>query len=80
MRREAVLSVLSEHKKEIEKKFGVKRIGIFGSVARDEAEKDSDVDVVVETTEPNLFMMVDLKDELERMLGARVDLIRYWRR
>lgn len=50
------------------------------SVARDEAKKDSDVDVVVETFEPNLFMMVDLKDELERMLGTRVDLIRYWRR
>jgi len=56
------------------------KLGIFGSVARDQASAESDVDVVVETKEPNLFMMVDLKEKLESILGVKVDLIRYWRR
>ena len=37
------------------------------------------MDVVVEMA-PELFEMVSLKDELETILGARVDLVRYWRR
>ena len=79
MRREAALKVLREHKQEFEERYGVTRLGIFGSVARDEATDESDVDVVVEMA-PDLFGRVSLKDELETILGAKVDLVRYWRR
>ena len=79
MRREAALKVLREHKQEFEERYGVTRLGIFGSVARDEAVDSSDVDVVVEMA-PNLFGRVSLKEELETILGAKVDLVRYWRR
>ncbi len=79
MRREAALKVLREHKRGFEERYGVTRIGIFGSVARDEATDDSDVDVVVEMA-PDLFGRVSLKEELETILGAKVDLVRYWRR
>ncbi len=76
MKRETVLSELREHKQELEK-YGVTRVGIFGSVARGEAREGSDVDVVVELKTPDLFLMVDLKEKLESILGAKVDLIRY---
>jgi len=79
MKQEAVLKVLREHKHEFEEQYGVTRLGIFGSVARDEAADNSDVDVVVEMA-PDLFGKVSLKEELERILGAKVDLVRYWRR
>ena len=79
MRRDAALKVLREHKTELEARYGVTRLGIFGSVARDEAADESDVDVVVEMV-PDLFRRVSLKDELEAILGAKVDLVRYWRR
>ena len=79
MRRDAALKVLREHKRELEERYGVTRLGIFGSVARDEATYESDVDVVVEMA-PDLFGRVSLKEKLEAILGTKVDLVRYWRR
>jgi predicted nucleotidyltransferase len=63
----------------LKERYGVTRLGIFGSVARDEAADESDVDVVVEMT-PAMFGRVSLKEELETILGVKVDLVRYWRR
>ena len=77
MRRDAALKLLQEHKQELEERYGVTRLGVFGSVARDEAADKSEVDVVAPMA-PDLFGRVSL--ELETILGARVDLVRYWRR
>ena len=79
MRREIALKLLQEHKREFEERYGVTRLGIFGSVARDEAADESDVDVVVEMA-PDLLGRASLKEELETILGVKVDLVRYWRR
>ncbi len=79
MRREQALQLLREHKREFEERYGITRVGIFGSVARDEAGERSDVDVVVEMP-PDMFARVNLKEDLERILGSKVDLVRYWRR
>jgi hypothetical protein len=78
MQREAVLQTLSNHKQELSAKYGVTRLGIFGSVAREEASSASDVDIVVEMP-PDLFKMVHMKEDLEEILAAPVDLIRYSR-
>ena len=45
--REEITQFLQNHKKEMERRFGVESIGLFGSYARDEAREDSDVDIVV---------------------------------
>jgi len=61
---------------EIRSRFGVKKLAIFGSVARDEAREDSDVDVLVEfegVADFDRFM--DLKFYLEDLLGSPVDLV-----
>ncbi len=76
MQREEILSVLKLKKPHIKEQFGVKRLGIFGSVSRNEAREGSDVDVVVEM-DPDLFRMVHLKDLLEESFQAPVHLIRY---
>jgi predicted nucleotidyltransferase len=75
MQRETVLRTLNAQKQELFTKYGVTHLGIFGSVARDQATETSDVDIVVEMP-PDLFQMVHIKEELERLLGVRVDLIR----
>jgi predicted nucleotidyltransferase len=46
MRQKDALRLLREHKKELEEQYDITRLGIFGSVARDEAVDSSDVDVV----------------------------------
>ena len=56
--------------------FAPKHIGIFGSVARGEANADSDLDILVEFTESySLFDLVDLKDKLSEALHCKIDLI-----
>ena len=75
MKRSEVVEKLSYHSNYFTEKFGVKALFLFGSVARDEGRKDSDVDLYVEFDSPiGLFEFVSLKDELESLLGCQVDL------
>ncbi len=60
------------------KKNGVTRAGIFGSYARGEAKKTSDVDVLVKMkSKVSLFGFVRLKQDLEDTLQKKVDLVEY---
>jgi predicted nucleotidyltransferase len=75
MRRDEALAVLAAHRKELER-LGVTSLAVFGSVARDEARPDSDVDILVELRRPmGLFGFLDIKDYLEQILGRKVDLV-----
>ncbi|MEM6447420.1 MAG: nucleotidyltransferase family protein [Cyanobacteria bacterium J06642_2] len=76
MKREEALAALREQSSVLRAQFGVTRLGIFGSVARDEASEASDLDVVVEMA-PDLFKMVHLKDYLQNTLHIPVDIVRY---
>ncbi|MHC4434943.1 MAG: nucleotidyltransferase family protein [Planctomycetota bacterium] len=76
MNKQAVLTKLSEHAAEIRKCFSVKAISIFGSIVRDEAGDDSDIDVLVTFEHKATFDgFMDLKFYLEELLGRRVDLV-----
>ncbi len=75
MQRDEVLTILAQHQDSL-KHFRVKSLAIFGSVARDEARPDSDVDILVEFEQPVTFdQYMDLKFYLEDHLGTRVDLV-----
>ena len=76
MKRDEALAALKTQREILQTKFGVTRLGIFGSVARDEASELSDLDVVVEMA-PDLFMMVHLKEHLQDTLKVPVDIVRY---
>jgi len=66
---------LKSYKPELREKFKVKRIGVFGSYARGEETKTSDIDILVELSEPIGWEFVDLKEFLEGILGMDVDLV-----
>lgn len=60
------------------KKAGATRSAIFGSVARNQATSESDVDVLVELgTRMGLFGFIGLQNELEDALHKKVDLVEY---
>ncbi|MBI3958135.1 MAG: nucleotidyltransferase domain-containing protein [Chloroflexi bacterium] len=59
--------------------FHLTALGYFGSYARREAHPESDVDIVFETTHPNLWMTSIMKQDLEEWLERPVDLIRLHR-
>ena len=70
------LELLDKNEKELRSKYHVKKIGIFGSVARNEASAASDVDILVEFEQPvDFFEFIDLKEHLEKLLGRGVDLV-----
>lgn len=56
-------------------RFGVKSLGLFGSIARGEASPNSDVDILVEFNAPSFDHYMDLKFYLEERLGRPVDLV-----
>ena len=75
MTRAEAIAVLQKHAPEIHA-LGVRSLGLFGSMARDEATDASDVDLLVEFEGPATFdAYMDLKELLERILVRRVDLV-----
>ena len=58
------------------KDYNVLKIGIFGSFARGENKKDSDLDILVEFKDsPSLLTLIKLENELSEILGIKVDLV-----
>jgi hypothetical protein len=73
--REDVVAILKKEAPFLAEKYGVKRIGLFGSFAREEQSRKSDVDIVVEFGRPIGLKFVELADYLEGLLGRKVDLL-----
>ncbi len=72
-----VLGLLSNQKKSIYKKFGVIDMAVFGSYARNEQKKESDVDIVVKLKQEykTFDNFIELRFFLEEILGKKVDLV-----
>ena len=71
-----ILSFLARNKTEMERRFGVRRIGLYGSYASGTQRDESDVDLVVELREPKFDDLAGLHIFVEQALGCRVDIRR----
>ncbi len=77
MTKQEIIKILSDKKEEWQEKFGIRRMGIFGSFSRNEETEESDLDVYVEFD----IAKIDLKgymsfiEELESLLGRKADVI-----
>jgi hypothetical protein len=70
------IDVIRARRDDFERRFGIRLVGVVGSVARGEERPDSDVDVVYDISgRPTLFDLVDAMYELEEALGRQVELI-----
>lgn len=76
MNREEILDFMRKNKGFLEEKMGVKRIALFGSVARGEMKKGSDIDIIVELKEPKYSLLYNLLIYLEKNINAPIDLVR----
>ena len=71
-----IKEVIEKHKRELKEKYGVKEIGIFGSVVRGEEKEESDVDILVEFEKPiGFFKFLELEEYLSNLIGRKVDLV-----
>ncbi|MFA4904030.1 MAG: nucleotidyltransferase family protein [Desulfobaccales bacterium] len=71
---DAILKIIEENRETL-KRFGVRSLGLFGSVARGEATESSDLDFLVELEKKSFDAYMDLKDYLEELFACDVDLV-----
>ena len=76
--REEILDYLAKYKSEKEKRYHIKRLGIFGSFARGDATEESDIDIVVDFEKPDLLNQVGIMQELREAFGRHVDVVALW--
>ena len=76
MTNKEILETLRKEKSYLQENFGLVSIGLFGSYAKGKETPDSDIDVLVELTEPRFNFLAGLQIHLERKLGKPVELIR----
>lgn len=73
MSQQEILTFIAEHKIELAERFGVQRIGLFGSYARNSQTANSDIDLLV-SMPSNFDLYYDLKEYLESAFQTSVDL------
>ena len=77
MTKNEIINALKQYKNENRKKYRIVKIGIFGSVARDQVNEQSDIDIVVVLEKQDLFCIIGIKQELEQRLFHPVDIVSY---
>jgi len=70
-----ILKTLRSHLPELQKKYPIGRLGVFGSYARGEATEKSDIDIAVEITGPMGLNFVAMANEIEDLLGKKTDVV-----
>ena len=77
-RRQQVIELLSRHLPEWRKLYGIQDLSLFGSLARNEASPESDVDLCVTLDPTNPLSLVHFRQAVEQKLGLRVDVVTRW--
>ncbi|MBW1699568.1 MAG: nucleotidyltransferase domain-containing protein [Deltaproteobacteria bacterium] len=77
MNRDEIISLLRRFKEMNRDKYNIIRIGLFGSVARENMGGKSDIDIVVQLKTQDLFDLIGIKLDLEEELHQRVDIVSY---
>ena len=76
MGKQEIINIIRETKPELTVRYGVERLGLFGSYVRGQQRKRSDIDILVSfSREIDLFDFVDLREFLEGRLNGKVDLV-----
>ena len=77
MKSAEILLSLQKYKQKSGKKYGILKLGIFGSVARGTMNEYSDIDIIVNLQKQDLFNLIGIKQELEDYFQVKVDIVSY---
>ncbi len=75
MTQKEILEYLSKNKEQFKKRYSVRKIGIFGSYARNEATPKSDIDIVVDLENATMFGLAAIKNDIEDYFKTEVDIV-----
>ena len=76
MDRDQILTTIRQEKPYLQKEFGLLSIGLFGSYAKGQEHPGSDIDLLVELSEPSFDFLAGLQIYLEERLGQPIEIIR----
>jgi len=77
MNSDEILLLLHRYKERNRKKYRIINIGLFGSGSQRAMNEQSDIDIVVELEDPDMFNLISIKQDLEEELNRAVDIVRY---
>lgn len=72
-----IIKFIKETKPILKNEYNINKVGIFGSYSRNQAIENSDLDIVVEQSDPDLFDLIGAKQLIEELLNIHVDIVRY---
>lgn len=72
-----IIDKIRSRKQELQKKYAIKKIGLFGSFAKNVQKEDSDIDIVIQLEKQDLFQIIGIKQDLEKEFDRTVDVISY---
>lgn len=72
--KERIVQILRQHLPDLRTRYGVRRIALYGSFARGEGKPSSDIDLLVELAQPLGLQFIALANEVESLLGRKVDI------
>jgi hypothetical protein len=76
MDKKEIFEIIRSKKPELASRYGVRRLGLFGSYVKNRQRKKSDIDILVQfNRDIDLFDFVDLREYLESQLNSKVDLV-----
>jgi predicted nucleotidyltransferase len=76
MKKDTILNIIRQYKPELQSRYAVKQLGLFGSCVHDQQNSFSDIDLLVSFDHDiDLFDYVELRDYLDQLLPGKVDLV-----
>lgn len=72
-----IVEKIRSQKPELQRKYAIIKIGLFGSFAKNTQKEDSDIDIVVQLEKQDLFQIIGIKQDLEKEFHRTVDVISY---
>jgi len=76
MSTDEILTALRHYKQSHQKEYGIKSLGVFGSVSKGQFDDNTDIDIFVELERPDMFLLADIKQDIEQDLRMPVDIVR----
>lgn len=74
--KEEILKILEEELPLLRQKYGISKIGLFGSYSRGDQDAESDIDLIVQFERPiGFFKFVAIEEYLKEKLGGKVELV-----
>ena len=78
LKKSQILSYLKEYKERYKDRYFIDKLGVFGSVARGDESGESDVDIVVDMSKPNLLNLSSIRNDLIEHFRTSVDIVALW--